>query len=129
MQTIDQIYPIELTNQVLGVWKLKCRLRILQPHIDVQIVMISDMGFEMGWFIPSLVENLVDQVVQEFHLEPAKLIWIEDYTSGSQPLTGTDFSQVTFEWHNGKAMHPRWSAMTPESVQQLVSRDLQLQVA
>lgn len=87
--------------------------------------MITDMGFELGWFNPFIIEKLVDQIVQEFHLDPAKLFWIEHYSSDYRELNAADFSQVTVEWRNGKAVNPKWTSITPEAVQTLISEDLQ----
>lgn len=127
MQVIDQIYHCQMPTPSFGIWHLQCRLRIYQPHPDVQTVMISDMGFELGWFIPNLVEHLAEQVVHEFQLDPAKLIWIEHYTPESRYLTSTDFSQVVFEWQNGKARNPEWVAISLAAIQSLTAQpELQL---
>jgi hypothetical protein len=129
MKTIDQIYHCQMPGQGFGTWQLQCHIRIFQPHEEVQTVMITNMGFEMGWFIPYVVENLVDQIVQEFHLNPGKLIWIEHYTSDLRKPSDTDFSHVTFDWHDGKAINPQWTAIAPSIVQALINEDLQLLLA
>jgi len=85
--------------------------------------MITDMGFEMGWFIPYLIETLVNQIVSEFDLNPEKLVWIEHYSSDYRELNATDFSQVTFDWQNGKATNPQWTAITHRAVQELINED------
>ena len=123
MKIIDQIYHCQMPGQESGAWKLKCRLRIFQPHSEVQTVMITDMGFEMGWFIPYLIEKLVDQIVREFRLDPNKLVWIEHYPPLLRKPSCADFSQITFDWQNGHAMNPRWSAIAPETAQVLISED------
>lgn len=122
---IDQIYQCQIPGQELGIWQVQCHLRIFQPHPGIQTVLINNMGFEIGWFIPYLVEQLVDQVVQEFHLDPAKLVWIEHYTPGFEASTGADFSQVTFDWQDGHPTHPQWQAIASETVQVLINQELQ----
>lgn len=124
MKIVDQIYRCQLPGQVFGLWKLQCHLRIFQPHHEVQTVIVTDMGFEMGWFIPYLVEKLADQIVREFYLDPTKLVWIEHYTASFQKPTCADFSQVTFDWHNGQATNPQWTAIAPETAQALISEEL-----
>jgi len=52
MKKIDQSYHCQITGQAFGVWNLQCYLRIFQPHSEVQTVIIFDIGFEIGWFIP-----------------------------------------------------------------------------
>lgn len=124
MKTIDQIYYCQLPGQVFGVWELQCHLRIFQPHSEVQAVMVSDMGCDTGWFIPYMIEKLVDQIVQEFHLDPAKLIWIEHYSSHFRKPSCADFSQVTFDWWEGKARNPQWTSIAPEVAQALIGENL-----
>ncbi|MBD2463465.1 hypothetical protein H6G89_20895 [Oscillatoria sp. FACHB-1407] len=126
MKIFDQIYHCQIPGQVFGVWKLQCRLRILQPHSEVQTVIVTDMGLEMGWFIPYLVEKLADQIVTEFNLDPARLIWIEHYTPDFKKPSCADFSQVTFDWHNGQATNPQWNELTPEVAKALMSGELLL---
>jgi len=126
MKIVDQIYHCQLPGQVFGIWYLQCHLRIFQPHSEVQTVMVTDMGFEMGWFIPYLVEKLVDQIVAEFRLDPARLIWIEHYTPTFRKPSCADFSQVTFVWHNGQATNPQWQEITPEVAQALTNNPFQL---
>jgi len=46
---------------------------------------------------------LVNQVVQAFHLDPVKLVWLEQYVSS--------YSQVTFEWKDRRATNPQWNAI------------------
>lgn len=70
----------------------------------------------MGWFIPSLVEHLIDRVVEEFHLNPAKVVWIEYYTANIQESTQAKFSQVIVDWYSGKARNPQWIAIAPETI-------------
>lgn len=126
MKIVDQIYHCQMPGQVFGVWQLQCHLRIFQPHSEVQTVLVTDMGFEMGWFIPYLIEKLIDQIVREFDLDPAKLIWIEHYTPAFRKPSHVDFSQVTFDWHNGQATNPQWNAIAPEAAKALISEDLLL---
>lgn len=125
MKIFDQIYCCQMPGQMFGVWQLQCRLRIFQSS-DVQTVMITDMGFEIGWFIPYTIERLIEQIVKEFWLNPAQVIWLEHYASTSRSLNCADFSRVTFEWQNGKATNPQWIAIDPAAVQTLISGDLQL---
>ena len=121
MKIVDQIYRCQLPGQVSGVWQLQCHLRIFQPYHGVQTVMVTDMAFEMGWFIPALVEKLIEQVVNEFHLDPAKLIWIEHYSPELREITSSHVSQVTFDWHNGQATNLQWTEIAPETIQAFMS--------
>lgn len=121
MKTIDQLYCCQLSDQVFGIEQLQCRLRIFKLHAEVQTVMITAMRFEMGWFIPYVVGRLIEQVVKKFSLDPAKLIWVEHYTPTFRKPTLADFSQVTFEWHDGQATNLRWAEIPPKTVQALIN--------
>lgn len=121
MKIIDQIYHCQMPDPVFGVWILNCYLQIFISHTDIQTVIISDLGFELGWFNPCIVERIADKVVQEFHLNPAKLVWFEHYSSDDQDLNATDFSQVVFQWKNGKATNPQWISINSAEVQLLIS--------
>jgi hypothetical protein len=124
MKTIDQSYSCQTLGQISGIWQLNCHLRIFQSRSNVHTVMITDMGFEIGWFNPFIIEKLVDQIVQAFYLDPTKLVWLEHYASDYRELSAADFSQVVFEWRNGKATNPQWFSITPEVAQALTSEDL-----
>ncbi len=120
MQAIDQLYQCQIPGEVFGLWTLQCRLRIFYPRPEIQTVVITDMGFEMGWFIPYLVERLMETIVTEFQLEPHKLIWIEHYTPSFKKPTSGDFSQVTVDWCEGVAVNPHWCAITPATADRLM---------
>ena len=124
MKIIDQTYCCKMPGQVSGTWQLQCHLRIFRSRSNVHTVMITDMGFEIGWFNPFIIENLVDQVVRAFHLDPAKLVWLEHYAPDYREVSVADYSQVVFEWQNGKATNPRWLAIAPDVAHDLVSEEL-----
>lgn len=129
MKIVDQYYTFKMPVQASNSWQLQCRLRIFQSHTNVHTVMITDTGFEIGWFLPSVLEKLVDHIVKEFRLDPAQLIWLEHYTSGYRELSTADFSQVAFEWQNGKATNPQWLDIANEVAQALIGEDMQLRLA
>lgn len=126
MKIVDQFYTCQMPGQVSGTWQLQCHLRIFRARTNVHTVLITDMGFELGWFNPFVIEKLVDQIVQVFQLAPARLVWLEHYASDDQALGAAAFSQVAFEWQNGKATNPQWLSIAPEVAQALISEDLQL---
>jgi hypothetical protein len=113
-----------MPGQVSETWKLQCHLRIFRARTNVHTVMITDMGFEIGWFNPFIIEKLVNQIVQEFELDPTKLVWLEHYASDYRELSVADFSQVVFEWRHGKATNPQWLSIASEVAQALVTEDL-----
>ncbi|XGW00130.1 MAG: hypothetical protein ACAF41_14490 [Leptolyngbya sp. BL-A-14] len=132
MKIIDQFYTCKMPGPGSCTWQLHCHLRIFRARTNVHTVMIADTGFEIGWFNPDVIERLVNQVVHEFELDPAKLVWLEYYPSNDRTSTPAyrtstpTFSQVAFEWQNGKATNPQWLSIAPEVAQALISEDLVL---
>jgi hypothetical protein len=126
MKTIDQIYHCQIPSQLSGFWQLQCHLRIFQPYKykEVQIVTLDSMGFEINWFIPYILEQLVERIVSEFHLDPAKLIWVESYAPHCDQPTYADCSQINFDWKNEKATNPQWTPLTLEVAQALMGENL-----
>lgn len=123
MKFIDQIYSCRIAGQVFGAWNLKGHLRIFQPHAEVQTVLLTDMGFNMSWFVPYVTEELINRVVYEFDLDFADLVWIEHYTFQFRRPACSEFSQVTFDWQEGNARYPKWQAITPQVAQVLIGED------
>jgi len=121
MKIVDQIYNCQMPGEVFGLWQLQCHLRIFKPHPEVQTVVITNMGFEMGWFIPYVVERLIERIIQEFQLNPQSVTWIEHYTPSFRKPTCADFSQVVFDWQNGRVFNPHWIAIAPETAYALIS--------
>lgn len=103
MKITDQVYQCQIPGQIFGLWALQCRLRIFQPHFEVQAVMITDMGIEMNWFIPYKAEVLAEQIVKEFRLKVAKLVWLEHFTPAFRKPSCSNFGFITFTWCNGMA--------------------------
>ncbi|MFZ9739103.1 MAG: hypothetical protein ACO3EZ_13945 [Prochlorotrichaceae cyanobacterium] len=125
MKIVDQSYQCNLSSHLSMEWFLDCHLQIFRSHHPLHtlinqnivyvrnIILVTNMGFEMGWFIPNLMETLVNSVVREFNIDPQSLVWLEHYPAGDpqyhQELTSTGFSLVTFEWQSGQATNPRWA--------------------
>jgi hypothetical protein len=114
MKTVDQLYQCNVLGQNAGIWTLRCHLRIVQQHSGQQIVILSDMGCETGWFIPYKLEQLATQIVQEFQLNPDRLVWIEHDLFYASRLSCTKFSQILFHWQNGRATNPQWYPLSDE---------------
>lgn len=123
MKMIDSDYPCPMPDQGFGHWTLQCHLCIFQSLSGVQTVVMTNLGIEIIWLNPYLLEKLVAQIIEDFHLDATKAIWIQPFSSGSQEFTGTDFCQVKFQWQNGQATNAQWLAIAPEVVQELISEN------
>jgi hypothetical protein len=120
MKSIDQLYCCHVPGQEFGIWKIRCRVRIFYPHPEVQTVIVTDMGFKSGWFVPCKVEALATLIVEEFGLNPDLVIWIEHYSRQFKQPSCPDFSEVTFDWSTGKAANPEWQVIDKEIARALV---------
>jgi hypothetical protein len=127
MPLIDQLYHCHLPGQIFGWWLLQCRLRIYRPHPGLQVVVISDMGLAAGQFIPYQVEHLASLIVQEFHLNPQQVIWLEHYSPGFAKPTCADCSLISFKWQELQAKQPQRVALNPAQIVALVGEPLQNQ--
>lgn len=125
MKIVDQTYVWPVLGQTFGSQLFQCRLRIFQPHPEVQTVIVSDMGLVMRWLLPGLVGKLVGQIIHEFHLHPAHVVWIERYKAHTNPFAMDSFTQVTFEWRNGKMVRPQWTVITAQLAQALTNEPFQ----
>ena len=132
MKNVDQFYQCEvsapsyLPGKEPVTWQLRCYLQIFLGSSGEQIVLISDLGCEISWFIPRRLELLATQIVQEFNLDPDRLIWIEHDPTGTGALDShnldTELSQVLFHWEGGKASNPQWYNLSPKIIKTLTRK-------
>lgn len=132
MKNVDQFYqckvssPSYLPEKEAVTWQLRCYLQIFLDRSGEQMVLISDLGCEISWFIPHRLELLATQIVQEFGLDTDRLIWIEHNPAGVGTLDSsnlaTELSQVLFHWEHGKASNPQWYDLSAEMVKTLTQK-------
>lgn len=126
MKNVDQFYqcsvkaPSYLSTEETVTWQLRCYVQIFFRSSGEQIVLISDLGCEMSWFVPQRLELLATQIVKEFKLDPDRLIWIEHDPAGIGALDSsnlsTELSQVLFQWQEGRASNPQWYDLSLDMV-------------
>jgi hypothetical protein len=126
MKIVDQTYSCPVSSFIFGCRRLQCRLRIFQPHPEVRLVMLTDIRFRIRWLMPGLIEQMANQVVQRFQLDPAHLIWVEPSPHILHPLTIADFDQIAFDTWHGKATNPQRIPITLPLVHVLLNESLQL---
>ena len=104
----------------------KCRLRIFDltrgqtgklPHLRPFIIVASDVA-DSRMTVKSCVSHLATSVVKEFQLDPQRMIFVEHYPSQRYGLDNENtiperYEAVDFEWHEGKALYPRWRTLKP----------------
>lgn len=123
-----------------GVFKLasgKCHLRIFDLSQDNPksltllkpiIVMVSDLENQNNTMkqvsIRSCAGHIATRVTQQFKIDPGRMVFVEYYPSqtygANQQYTIVErFDAVDFQWHSGKALHPKWRALSPVLTQTL----------
>jgi hypothetical protein len=119
MKVFEQFYECPVTVQESAIWQLKCHLRIIDREFGQQIAIVSVQNCEIGWFVPSQLEQLATHIVRMFQLDPDRLTWIErDPHYASRPIN-TEYSEVSFDWHQGIATNPKWKAIANKSVESI----------
>jgi len=113
MKKFDLFYQCHVTGQESSIWQLQCHLRIIQ-QFGRQIAIASPQNCEIGWFIPAQLEKLVTQIVQDFELNPDLLTWIEHDSNYASRKTGSEYSEVEFQWHQGIATNPQWRSLSDD---------------
>jgi len=110
-----------------------CRLRIYDrtkaevntvAHLRPIIVIVSDIP-ESGMSVRSCAGHIATMVTKDFHIDPHRMLWIEHYpakTYGekSEHVIPESFDAVEFEWHEDSAIKPKWRALNPPILDEIV---------
>lgn len=137
----DDIYSWEGFGGMLDLASGRCRLRIFDlagtnsgkvKLIKPLVVVVSDLpGHETNLksvSVRSCTSHIATCVVRDFDLDPHRMVYLEyqpatTYGEKNQRRIPAKFDIVDFEWHEEKAMHPKWRELTPpllDSVQKMV---------
>lgn len=129
-----------------GIFKLasgKCHLRIFDlSHNHTQkmtllkpiVVMVSDFenhDISMKQVsIRSCAGHIATRVTQQFQIDPGRMFFVEyyprqTYGPNQEHIIAERFDAVDFQWHSGKALHPKWRNLSPiliETLKELISQ-------
>jgi hypothetical protein len=127
----DDIFQWEGWGGILKLASGRCRLRIYDLSRDKasratllkpMMVIVSDIGDNHSAFksvsIRSCAGHIATSVVRQFQIDPNRMVFIEYYprqTYGEQHehLIDEKYDVVDFQWHDGKALHPKWRPLQP----------------
>ncbi len=104
----------------------RCRLRIIDQKksdnkdltfIKPILIIVSDTpgnnipGNKLS--VKSCAGHIATLVTQKFNIDPNRMFWVEyynttEYGPNSKKVIPEKFEHVEFEWHDGKAIHPKW---------------------
>lgn len=121
MLIYDDIFSWDGWGGKLRLASGKCKLRIYDesqeksgdPELLRPIVVISkDIGQE-SMSIRSCAGHIATMVTQRFGIDPRRMLWVEYYPASEYGIGKSHkilerFDIVEFNWHDGKAIEPRW---------------------
>ena len=121
MLLFDDIFAWEGFGGRFRIGAGKCRLRIFDlnkgrakasSHLRPFIIVASDVA-ESRMTVKSCVSHLATSVVKRFGIDPQRMIFVEYYPlqrygMQNEHVIPERLEAVDFEWHEGKALYPRW---------------------
>lgn len=138
----DDIFSWEGFGGMLELASGRCRLRIFDlskaqdnkvTHIKPVIVVVSDLPGPATDFkkvsVRSCTSHIATCVVRDFNIDPHRMVFLEYYPSSTygdrkQHHIPAKFDVVDFAWHDSRALHPKWKALSPpllDAVAELVN--------
>jgi hypothetical protein len=126
MLLFDDIFAWEGFGGRFRIGAGKCRLQIFDlskgqtdklPHLRPFLIIASDVA-ESRMTVKSCVSHLATSVIKQFGLDPQRMIFVEYYPRQQYGLQNENviperFEAVDFEWHERKALYPRWRPLKP----------------
>ncbi len=109
----------------------RCRLRIFDltkensqnvAHIKPIIVVVSDLPDQRPTLkkvsVRSCASHVATKVAGRFNIDPQRMVYVEyaprsTYGDRQQHVIPAKYDAVDFEWHDDKAMHPKWRPLLP----------------
>lgn len=123
-----------------GVFKLasgKCHLRIFDLNknrnkkltlLKPIVVMVSDLDDAVSAVkqvsIRSCAGHIATCVTRQFQIDPDRMVFVEYYPQQTygrkqEHIIAERYDAVDFQWHSGKALHPKWRPLPPALAQTL----------
>lgn len=108
-----------------------CRLRIIDltkgehrkiTHLKPLLVVVSDLPDESPKVkkisVRSCCSHIATCVVEQFNIDPHRMVFVEYYPGSTygdqnQHTIAPRYERVEFEWHDTKALHPKWHHLDP----------------
>ena len=134
MLIYDDIYSWEGWGGKLRLASGKCRLRIFDlkkrnpqglAHLKQIIVIVSDI-VESPMSVRSCCGHIATSISREFNFNPHRMLFIEYYPEtvygqNRQHTIAEKYDLVEFNWHQGKAIEPKWRTLKPPLLDMVVS--------
>ena len=135
MLIYDDIYHWKGWGGKLDLARGSCRLRIFDQRgeepkdlllMRPTIVIVSDVpGNKMS--IRSCAGHIATMVTTEFAINPHRMMWIEYYPEQKygrkeDRTIPEKYDAVEFLWKKDKAVEPKWRALKPPLLEQVIER-------
>lgn len=122
----DDVFSWEGFGGMLDLASGRCRLRIFDLSkaegrniqlIKPMVVVVSDLPGRDTNFkklsVRSCTSHIATCVVREFDMDPHRMVYLEyqpatTYGDRDQHQIPAKFDVVDFEWHDNRALHPKW---------------------
>lgn len=142
----DDIFSWEGFGGMFDLASGRCRLRIFDlskaqgrkiQHIKPMVVVVSDLPGHDTRFkklsVRSCTSHIATCVVRDFDMDPHRMVYLEyqpatTYGDRDQHRISAKFDVVDFQWHENRAMHPKWRTLQSpllETVAELIDRSEQ----
>lgn len=123
MKTTDEPYRCRFLEG-FSIHQLQCHLYFYYPHPNQQTVIISNPQTETGEFASFFIEHLIEQIMNDFKLDPKTTVWMEHYTGYHHCLTTPVFTHITFKSIGKRVRELQRKLITRERAQALVKECL-----
>lgn len=115
---IDKIYHFK------GAWEVPsfCGLKIVEKKEETIVIVTELYDSNPGSSVTSWIDNLATGFINEFGIEPGKLILVvhnPDRKSNLEFLKES-FDIVSFEWNGEKFTNASWKRITKKDVDDLI---------
>ena len=137
MLIYDDIFSWDGWGKELRLASGRCKLRIYDQRQDKAgdlellrpiVVICRDIAKE-SVSIRSCAGHIATLVTLQFEIDPRRMLWVEYYAAseygiGKVHTIPERFDAVEFNWHDGRAIEPRWRPVSPmmlDTLKEMVS--------
>ena len=100
-------------------------LTVLRPII----VIVYDIP-DQALSVRSCAGHIATVVTRQFNIDPQRMLWVEhypatEYGGENVRIIPERFDAVEFQWHDGRAVDPRWRSLKPpvlDSIRELLDQ-------
>ncbi len=102
----------QVAHPLLGGLALDYQVYLFSPNHPTKVVVISHSHLLSDRFMPLRMVHTANQIVQTHQLDPANVVWIEQFSSSYS--SSASFHLLHFGWLSGQAMAPSRSPIAEE---------------